>query len=129
MVGDVEMDDLHSQRFQALLREGVRGAVELLRAEQGVPGLDVVMSAAEMAAIPGAEGLRGLGALELGEHAVELLDGRVAEARVEEAVLLLAHHAAEGGGVVEREGRGGYDGLDNRLAWSVGKPATVNRAR
>jgi hypothetical protein len=77
----------------------------------------------------GAERLRGLGALEVGEHAVELLDSRVTEARVEEAVFLLAHHAPEGGGVVEGERRGRDDGLDDGLARSVGKRATVNRAR
>ena len=101
MVGDVEMDDLDSQRLQTLLREGIRGTVELLRAEQCVPGLKRRHERRRDGRHSGAERLRGLGALEVGKDAVELLDGRVAEARVEEAVLLLAHHAAEGGGVVE----------------------------
>ncbi len=81
-----------------------------------------------MAAIPEPKACGALRTLEVGEHAVELLDSRVAEARVEEAVLLLAHHAPESGGVVEGERRGRDDGLDDRLAWSVGKRATVNRA-
>ena len=117
------------ERLQTLLREGVRGAIELLRAEQGVPGLERRHERRRDRGHSGAECLRGLGTLEVGEHAVELLDGRVAEARVEEAVLLLAHHAPEGGGVVEGERRGRDDGLDDRLARSVGKRATVNRAR
>jgi hypothetical protein len=33
VVGDVEMHDLDSQRLQTLLREGICGAVELLRAK------------------------------------------------------------------------------------------------
>ena len=93
------------------------------------PAASVEWSAALIAAMPGPEGLRSLGALELGDDRVQLLDGRVAQARVREPVLLLGDHPAEVGDALERERRRGDDRPDHGLSRPAGKGRSVDGPR
>ena len=106
-VGHVRVDDLDPERLQAALGDRVGRPVELGRAEQRVARRERRHERGRDRRHARRERERFLGAFESGERAVQLLDRRVADAGVDEAVLLLAHHPPELGRVLERErGRG-----------------------
>src|SRR5215207_5499061 len=127
VVVDVEMDDVDSQPAQALLRKGIRGAVELVRAEKRVAGREVREEGGSDRGHPGGHRQRRLRPFEVGEDTVQLLDGRVAQAGVEEAVLLLAHDPPELSGIFEGESRGSHDRLHEWPSRSVRLSLAVNR--